>query len=93
MNSRTLSTLEFYISGMLIVIAVALFINSYFCFFNKDSCGMVEPLVGTYILTLAIPLLIAGWLHRKQKKILAAMAYFPIVIVVLTSVGQVMQWW
>jgi hypothetical protein len=90
---RTLSLLDFIAASALTLLAVLLFANSQLCWFNRESCGMVEPIVAVYALALAIPLTLAGLFHRRGKNYAAAASYVPAALVVVATLGQARDWW
>jgi hypothetical protein len=73
--------------------AAVLFANSQFCWFSRESCGMWEPIVAVYVLAIALPLIVAGLLHRRRKPLAAGLAYVPAALVVVILVGQSRGWW
>ncbi|QGW63744.1 hypothetical protein GOY17_01720 [Lysobacter soli] len=90
---RVQAWIEFAIGGTLAALAIVLFANARLCFFNQSSCGMVEPIAGMYALALALPLLIAGWLHRSGWSFPGNLAYLPLIAAALFLYGQAHSWW
>jgi hypothetical protein len=90
---RALSILEFLLAGLLALLAAIYFANSYWCFFDQATCGMVEPVVALYAAVLAIPFALAGWLHRKRRLIPGLLALVPAVAIVAVLFGQAQSWW
>ena len=84
---------EFTIGCVLAIFAVVLIANTYFCFFNRASCGMLEPILGMYALALALPLLLAACLHRSGRNVLGNLAYLPAIAVAVILLGQALLWW
>ena len=50
----------------LLLLAAVLFTNGHFCFFNKASCGMVEPLLALPALILGLVAILAGVLGIRH---------------------------
>ena len=90
---RALSVVELAVGALLALGAAALFANAQFCWFYRAACGMWEPIFAVYALAIAIPVLVAGLLHRSRRNIAAAIAYVPAAFVVVVLVGQAQQWW
>ena len=91
--SRVVSTLEILIGSLLLLWVAILLLNTKFCFFNQGACGMVEPVLALYMAPAAVSLLAAGFLHRRGKVVAGAVAYVPVVAIVVLLVGQARHWW
>ena len=52
----------------LLLLAAALFTNGHFCFFNKVSCGMVEPLLATPVLVLGLFVGVIGLIGLRRSR-------------------------
>ena len=85
--------LEVATGGTLAALAIVMFVNAHFCFVNQASCGMVEPIVGMYALALALPLLLAGWLHQSGRSTLGNLVYLPVIGIAFLLYGQAQSWW
>jgi hypothetical protein len=88
-----MSAVELAVTLLLLLGAAILFGNSQYCWFNRTSCGMWEPLLAVYTLAIACPLLLAGIFRRMQMSTAAAVAYIPAIIVIVVLVGQAWNWW
>lgn len=90
---RALCVLESVVAGLLALAAAALFANSRWCFFNHESCGMVEPIMAVCALALAISSALAAWFHARRWNISGALALLPAAAIVVLLVGQAQSWW
>jgi hypothetical protein len=90
---RALSVLEGALAALLALAAAVLLANSHWCFFNHESCGMIEPILAAYALALAIPLALAAWFHSKRWTISGALALLPVAAIVVLLLGQALSWW
>jgi hypothetical protein len=68
MARSTLSKLAIAVGTVLLLVAVVLFTNGYFCTFNKVSCGMVEPLIAVPVGVLGVSFAIAGLLGIRHGR-------------------------
>ena len=90
---RALAITEWLIGVALLLLAGVLGANTYFCFFNKGACGMVEPLVAVVAMAIGCSVLAASFLHHKRKVLAGLLAYLPVAAIVLVLAGQALQWW
>ncbi|MDR7132843.1 hypothetical protein J2X06_000027 [Lysobacter niastensis] len=82
-----LKSAEILIGSLLLVGAGLLFSNSYFCFFNQASCGMVEPLLALPVTWLGICFTTAG-ICRGRHSGVVALAYASIAVSALLVASQ-----
>ncbi|MGO3346488.1 MAG: hypothetical protein ACTIM4_14750 [Marinomonas sp.] len=88
MNDRTVSTIEFSIGGIFLTMSLAFLIYASLSSFEAQG-GVLETLLGVYFMFLSLPWFVAGWFHRKQKRLFASLAYIPIVVLILLLVDQI----
>ena len=82
-----LKSAEILVGSLLLIGAGLLFSNSYFCFFNHTSCGMVEPLLALPVTWLGICFTTAGMARGRHSGVVA-LAYAAVAVSVLLVASQ-----
>jgi Zn-dependent membrane protease YugP len=83
---KYLQIAEVSIGMGLIAMAVLFHLNTLFCFVNKESCGMIEPLISYWAILLGSTLLVSGMClsYPDKKRWMGHLLFALTIVFVLT---------